>query len=102
MAWSPPLGPVFDREHGCTEAEWLGWLPGAAGPHALTLGPGACATVLIGPGRLRLDWTVLPDRRIALIRLPRLAVHYEFAQLPDEARHAFIRHFDLYMQRGGG
>lgn len=93
---------MFEREHGCTEAEWLGWLPGAVGPHSLSLGPGPSATVRIGPGQLCLHWTVLPDRRIALIRLPRLAVQYAFGDLPDESRHRFMRYFDLYMQRGGG
>ena len=24
----------FDREMGCTEKEWLGWLPDALGSHA--------------------------------------------------------------------
>ena len=28
----------FDREMGCTEAEWLGWLPQAAGSHAVQIG----------------------------------------------------------------
>jgi hypothetical protein len=27
------LGPRFEREHGCTEREWLGWLPAADADH---------------------------------------------------------------------
>ena len=56
----------------------------------------------IGPGCLRLSWAALPARQIALMRLPRLAVHYEFDGVPDESRHRFMHHFDRYMQRGGG
>ena len=111
MSWSPPLGPVFQREHGSTEVEWLGVLPGAVGPHRLTLDPAPPADALpgerhahvaIGEGGLHLSWQVLPPRRIALVSLPRLAVRYRFHDLEDEARHRFLRYFDLYMQRGGG
>ena len=28
---------AFDREMGCTEAEWLGWLPAAIGAHPYQL-----------------------------------------------------------------
>ena len=45
---------------------------------------------------------MLPPRQIALIRLPRLAVSFKFAGVADEVRHAFMKRFDLYMQRGGG
>ena len=93
---------LFEREHGCTEAEWLGWLPGAVRAHALSLpGPGS-AEVSIGAGCLHLSWTVLPDRRIALARLPRLQVIYRFEAVEPAERATFMRYFDLYMQRGGG
>ena len=91
----------FDRDVGCTEAEWLGWLPGACGMHALALAPGA-ATVAIGAGRLELAWSPLPARVIALMRMPRMAVRFRFEGLADDARQVFMRRFDLYMQRGGG
>lgn len=101
MAWSPPLGPSFQREHGSTEAEWLAQLPGAVGPHALQLAPGQ-ARVQIGTGELHLQWCVKPPRQIALMRLPRLAVRYHFDGVPDDVRHRFMHHFDRCMQRGGG
>jgi hypothetical protein len=99
----PPETPrAFEREHGCTEAEWLRCLPGAVGPHALlALGPGA-AQVRIGAGSLHLHWTALPPRRIALVTLPRMAVRYTFDHVDAPARGEFMRYFDLYMQRGGG
>jgi hypothetical protein len=91
----------FEREMGCTEREWLSWLPGAVREHALTLSAGQ-AVVAIGTGRLLLQWQTLPARQIALARFPRLAVSFRFVGLDDAARLSFMRYFDLYMQRGGG
>jgi hypothetical protein len=98
----PPVAAEFEREHGCTETEWLGWLPGAVGVHALRLGPAGQALVSVGSGELRLLWGVLPPRRIALISMPRMNVRYRFAGLSTDERTEFMRYFDLYMQRGGG
>jgi hypothetical protein len=91
----------FDREMGCTEREWLSWLPGAVREQALTLGE-AAADVDIEGGRLRLSWQTLAPRQIALMRMPRLAVQFRFEGVADDARQRFMRYFDLYMQRGGG
>ena len=96
--------PTFEREHGCTEADWLRDLPAACGRHVLELGqPGQAEVLLEGGGTLSLHWQALPERRIGLISLPRLQVHYEFSEgLSAEARARFLRPFDLRMRRGGG
>jgi hypothetical protein len=91
----------FEREMGCTEREWLSWLPGAVREHVLTLSAGQ-AVVAIGSGRLLLHWQTLPPRQIALARFPRLEVSFRFDGLDDAARQTFMRYFDLCMQRGGG
>jgi len=91
----------FDREMGCTEAEWLGWLPAAIGEHAWTR-EGTGAVVDLSPGRLRLSWRAGEPRVIALLRLPRLHVSFRFEGVEAPARRAFMERFDLYMQRGGG
>jgi hypothetical protein len=91
----------FDREMGCTEREWLSWLPGAVRDHALVLGDGQ-ASVGIEAGCLQLRWQVLAPRQIAQVRLPRLAAQFRFDAVSEEARQRFMRYFDLYMQRGGG
>jgi hypothetical protein len=101
---APPreVAPAFEREQGCTEAEWLRWLPGAVGAHRLERpGPGA-AVVTVGSGTLRLDWEVLPPRRIALISMPRMTLRFGFDAVDAPARAEFMRYFDLYLQRGGG
>lgn len=91
----------FERDMGCTEADWLRWLPDAIGPAAWRLGPDH-AQVELPPGRLELGWRVMPPRAIALVRLPVLRVAFRFDGLSDAQRFAFMRRFDLYMQRGGG
>ena len=98
---------AFEREMGCTPAEWLMWLPDAVGSWPLTvhLGPAQgqgharaqpCGGVLV------LQWQVLSDRVLGLVRLPRLQVRFEFESLSEDDRQRFMRRFDLYMQRGGG
>ena len=91
----------FEREMGCTEAEWLGWLPAAIGDKPWQRDRNS-VQVDIGAGRLSLSWTVGSLRVIALLRLPRLLVSFRFAGLSESERHAFMKRFDLYMQRGGG
>jgi hypothetical protein len=34
--------------------------------------------------------------------MPVLKVSFRFAGVADAERHAFMKRFDLYMQRGGG
>ncbi len=91
----------FDREMGCTEKEWLSWLPQAMGSHPHTLIAQAL-TAKIDTGRLSLSWRVGEPRAIALARIPRLLVSFRFSGLDDLQRYRFMKRFDLYMQRGGG
>ena len=91
----------FEREMGCTQADWLRWLPGAIGEHHWKL-QDQSAGVRIGDGALGLKWELAQPRVIALVRIPRLLVRFRFAGVNDAARYAFMTRFDLYMQRGGG
>ena len=91
----------FEREMGCTEGEWLRWLPAAIGECEWRLGASR-AGVDIGPGTLTLDWRTGEPRVIALMRMPRLHVNFRFEGLDAQQRLAFMKRFDLYMQRGGG
>lgn len=104
--------PVFERDMGCTPAEWLGWLPRALGdvapnpvpqPTAFDLAP-VVSQLRIGidSGWLTLAWRPLEPRRLGLAVLPRLWVRFEFEGVDDEVRHRFMKRFDLYTQRGGG
>lgn len=91
----------FNREMGCTEAEWLGWLPAAIGAHPYQRAASA-VQVTLPDGKLRIQWQTGAPRVIALLRMPRLLVTFHFDGLDDAARYAFMKRFDLYMQRGGG
>ncbi len=92
---------TFQRDMGCTEAEWLGWLPIAVGDCPWQR-ENAAVRVTIGAGSLVLRWQVQPPRVIALIRLPVLRMHFRFQGLSADERYTFMRRFDLYTQRGGG
>jgi hypothetical protein len=91
----------FERDMACTEAEWLRWLPDAIGDREWERGEHA-VRVRIGEGTLDLSWNEAMPRQIALVRLPRLLVVFEFLGVCDDERHAFMKRFDLYMHRGGG
>lgn len=104
--------PVFERDMGCTPAEWLGWLPRALGesaPHPMPA-PTAIDSATevsqlrmgIEVGYLTLTWKPLEPRRLGLAVLPRLWVRFEFDGVDDDVRHRFMKRFDLYTQRGGG
>lgn len=91
----------FERDMGCTEAEWLGWLPEALGSNAWQR-DNASVQVSIAPGSLRIQWQKAEPRVLGLARIPRLLVRFAFAGLDDDQRYVFMKRFDLYMQRGGG
>lgn len=92
----------FERDMGCTEAEWLGWLPAALGDNAWQR-DGQEVQVTIAPGSLHIQWQVAPTRVLGgLARIPRLLVRFVFSGLDDSQRYVFMKRFDLYMQRGGG
>ena len=92
---------LFEREMGCTEAEWLMWLPRAIGDHHWKL-QAKSAGVRFSDGALGLKWQVATPRVIGLVSIPVLQVSFRFAGLDEARRYTFMKRFDLYMQRGGG
>ena len=97
-------GPAeaFEREYGCTQEEWLRWMPEAVHGHPWGQPQPSHLCVSVGAGTLDITWDVLAPRAIALIRLPRMAVRFQFQGVGPEERAAFMRRFDLHLQRGGG
>jgi hypothetical protein len=91
----------FQRDMACTEAEWLGWLPRALAGYLWNVSA-QTLEVDVAAGRLRVNWHPLPPRVIALLRLQRLHVDFAFEGVSAEDRHAFMKRFDLHLQRGGG
>ncbi len=92
---------VFEREMGCTEAELRGWLPAASGNREVVWRERSADIALDG-GTVSIDWQAGEPRRIALIVLPKLHVHFEARSVDTAAWQRFMRYFDLYTQRGGG
>ena len=92
---------AFEREMACTQQDWLRWLPGAIGAHPWQSGLG-WARIEIDEGALRIEWRVGEPRRIAMVTMPRLCVSFSFDRQDESQRLAFMRRFDLHMQRGGG
>ena len=91
----------FERDMGTTEAEWLMRLPLAIGQFAWRR-EGSRVVVDLSSGQLQIAWEVLAPRVIALLRMPRLGVCFDFEGVDQARRLQFMRHFDLTMQRGGG
>jgi len=91
---------------GCTEADWLGWLPAAMGQHSWQRRGCTVSAEIKNPdgsvGFMQVTWQEIQPRQIALMRIPRLLVHFQFDGLTVAQRYTFMRRFDLYMQRGGG
>jgi len=92
---------AFEREMGCTAEELRAWLPGASAGRSVTWRNGG-ADVALDDGSVALEWQALPPRRIALLTMPRLHVRFQAHGVDEAAWQRFMRHFDLYTQRGGG
>ena len=91
----------FQRDMGCTESDWLGWLPRAMGDVPWRVND-AGLHANVGSGELHVDWQVDEPRRLGLAVIPRLKVRFAFKGVPDGERLTFMKRFDLYTHRGGG
>jgi len=93
------------REMGCTEADFLRWLPGATGnaPVSTTRdAAGMLHRVTLADGLVEILVRPEVPRRIASIVLPVLRVTIRFVGLDGAQRVAFLDMFDRYTHRGGG
>lgn len=93
----------FEQTMGCTSADLLRCLPLALQGGRLEMSAaGGWALATFSDGSLRLQWSRLADRRIALLEIPRLQVRFQYSGLSAERRPEVQRRFDLATQRGGG
>jgi hypothetical protein len=92
---------TFEREMGCTAEELRAWLPGAS-RGCVRAWRESGADVAFDGGSATIDWQALEPRRIALISVPRLHVRFVANAVDETSWQRFMRHFDLYTQRGGG
>lgn len=93
----------FEQTMGCTSADLLRSLPLALQGGRLEVSEAeGWALAAFSDGSLRLHWSRMADRRIALLAIPRLQVRFEYSGLTAERRHEVQHRFDLATQRGGG
>jgi hypothetical protein len=94
---------TFERVMGCTAAELVTWLPRAL-PNAdlSTDVPGQRNVAAWSFGSMVLHWSPLPSRRIALLEIPQLQVHFAYHGMDDATRYRVQKCFDLQTHRGGG
>ena len=91
----------FERDVGYSDTEWRIAIVRAVGHHPIQI-QAANADVQLGEGTLCIKWSPLPNRTIALLSMPRLAVSFQFKGVGPNERYAFMRLFDLNTQKGGG
>jgi hypothetical protein len=99
--------PQFEREMGLTQTEFERCLPEGFEPHPVVMQAAAAdgdahAQIALNTGQARLSWRALPPRSIALMRMPRLYVRFDFGTVDADERFRAMKHFDLVMLRGGG
>ncbi len=96
-------GDAFKRDMGYSLAEFLRILPSAVKGYAHRIDGNR--VIINGSGtsrRLTLNLSTLPERRIGMIRIPRIEVEFLFHNFSERERQAFMVVFDRSYQRGGG
>ena len=102
-------GDDFTRDMGYSAAEFFRVLPAAVRDYNLSVADGKA--VITKPGdeqhgqhvqQLTITVTPLPDRQIAMMRLPHVEVRFQFTNFTAAERTRFMRDFDMSYQRGGG
>lgn len=96
-------GDAFRRDMGYSVAEFFRILPSAVGGHDYQLeGDKIVVRPADGTRELVLRISRLPERKIGMIRIPRIEVDFSFHNFTAEQRKAFLAAFDRSYQRGGG
>jgi hypothetical protein len=86
---------------GCTRSEFLAWLPGAVRGARFDV-DGDLIRIGYASGKVVIRIAQAAERKLGLLSLPVLLVSIRFVGIGAGARDEFLKHFDLFMQRGGG
>lgn len=96
-------GDAFERDMGYSVAEFFRILPNAVGDYDYSIdGDRIEIRPAAGSRRLELRVRELPERKIGMIRIPRIQLAFRFEQFTPEERREFLAAFDRSFQRGGG
>lgn len=94
---------TFNRDMGYSYTEFFRVLPGAARGYELSVVDNrAMVTMPSTNQKLLITVTRLPDRELAMMRLPHVDVRFEFDGFDEQERREFMKQFDKSYQRGGG
>ena len=96
-------GDEFKRDMGYTVKEFYRILPSAVGDHEFAVeGDRVVVRAPDQDRELVLRINQLPDRKIGMIRIPRIEVDFTFHHFSARERKEFLVVFDRSFQRGGG
>ena len=96
-------GDAFKRDMGYSLAEFLRILPSAVKGYAHKIdGNRVIINGSESGHQLTLDLQTLPERKLGMIRIPRIEVEFLFHNFSDRERKNFMVAFDRSYQRGGG
>lgn len=88
---------------GYSEAEFFRILPRAVRDFEVTLDNQQAHIKKTGTNlSIVLTVTALPDRQLAMMRLPHIDVKFEFSGFDERERQSFMKNFDKSYQKGGG
>ena len=88
-------------EFGFSHEELFRYLPSAL-EHFEHRIDGACITIDLGGGRIRMELEPQLSRRIALLDLPVTPIAFSFEAVNEAERQHFFHRLRLALQRGGG
>ena len=96
-------GNAFKRDMGYSLAEFLRILPSAVKGYTHRIdGNRVIINGSEASRQLTLGLKTLPERRIGMIRIPRIEVEFLFNNFSERERQDFMLAFDRSYQRGGG
>jgi len=91
----------IEREMGYTHADFFRLLPRAMGTNSYEIN-GLEINCKLPSGTLRITLGEELERRLVLVVMPYTHVTFEYHDVSDEDREAFVKYFDLRFMKGLG
>ena len=96
-------GDSFKRDMGYSATEFFRILPSALKGYNHTVEDNRVIVNGVEKDQgLEMVVSRLPDRKIGMIRIPRIEVEFSFRNFSENERKEFMTNFDRSYQRGGG
>ena len=89
------------KEMGYTHADFFRLLPRAMGNYPYEI-DGLQVNCVLPTGTLKITLGEEQGRRLVLVVLPRTEITFEYQDVSDEDREAFIEYFELRFMKGLG